>query len=66
MILFSLNASIEPIFKGNEFCQWLVTKNFVENSIQAENYFQELLDNKEIICLTKTNDLSSSRYAFSK
>jgi len=68
-----MNDSIEPIFNGNEFCQWILTNNYVENQFMAQTYIQKLIDNKQIICVNQNQnetdedmDLLSNWYAFSK
>jgi hypothetical protein len=69
--LFSINSSrdsIETVFKGKDFCQWLVSNNHMENEFKAENYFQELVNNKQIICIDRLDNSESMNhwYAFSK
>jgi hypothetical protein len=66
-----VNDSLEKTFSGNEFCQWLITNDYVENELLAETYFQQLRNNKQIICINQTqneedSDLLSNWYAFSK
>jgi hypothetical protein len=66
-----MNDSIETIFIGNEFCQWIINNNYVENEFMAETYFKKLIDNKQIICINQKQDdedidLLSNWYAFSK
>jgi hypothetical protein len=66
-----MNTSSETIFKGNEFCQWLITHNYVENTVMAQTYFQQLIDNQQIILINQNQtdvdiDLLSNWYAFSK
>jgi len=66
-----MNDSIETIFTGKEFCQWIIINNYVENDCMAETYLKKLIDNKQIICINqKQNDedmqLLSNWYAFSK
>jgi hypothetical protein len=66
-----LNASTETIFNGNEFCQWLVENDHIEDEIMAQTYIQQLLNNKQIVCVNQNendvhSDLLSNWYAFSK
>lgn len=71
---FSLNSSVdtvETIFNGNDFCQWLVSNGHVENDLKANDYCQKLMDNKHIVCINRVPsdqslDLMNHWYAFSK
>jgi hypothetical protein len=63
--------TIETIFNGNDFCQWLVLNDHVENELKANDYCQELVDNKQIVCIDRTRNEQSADstdhwYAFSK
>ena len=62
------SEGIERIFNKTEFCQWLVSSNHAENESQAQNYFQELEANKQIICINRTGtiDQTTHWYAFTK
>ncbi|CAF3775579.1 unnamed protein product [Rotaria sordida] len=67
----NMNSPTETIFNGNQFCQWLITNGYVENEYMAQNYFQQLIDHKQITCINqKQNDQEhdplSNWYAFSK
>lgn len=67
-----MNDSIETIFIGYDFCQWILTNNYVDNELLAENYLKKLIDNKQIICVNQTTNyedtdlLKNYWYAFSK
>lgn len=66
-----MNDSIETIFIGNDFCQWIVNNQYVENEFLAENYLKKLIDTKQIICINQNQtdeetDLLTNYYAFSK
>jgi hypothetical protein len=63
--------SIETIFNGNDFCQWLVSSGHIENESKAQNYCHELVANKQIVCIDRTQneqnlDSTNHWYAFSK
>ncbi|CAF4066751.1 unnamed protein product [Rotaria sp. Silwood2] len=67
----NMNSPTETIFHGNQFCQWLITNGYVENEYMAQNYFQQLIDHKQVICINQKQkdnefDLLLSWYAFSK
>ena len=69
--LFSTDDSIETIFLGNEFCQWLVNNQHMENEYLAQIYLKELLMKKQIICINQNQtedeiDIVKNWYVFSK
>jgi hypothetical protein len=69
--IFSMNDSIETNFTGKEFCQWIITNNYVEDDLMAQTFFKKLIDNEQIICINQKQndedmDLLSNWYAFSK
>ena len=62
---------VEPTFKGNEFCQWLVTNSYIESEASAESYCQDLVNQKQLVRLNRLqSDVSinstAAWYAFSK
>jgi hypothetical protein len=66
-----MNDSIETSFLGNEFCQWLINNQHVENEYLAHIYLKELLAKKQIICINQNQteddtDILKHWYAFSK
>jgi hypothetical protein len=65
-----MNDSMEKIFNGNEFCQWLITNGYVENELMFQTYLKELINDKHIICINQQQnedmDLLTNWYAFSK
>ncbi|UJR28564.1 hypothetical protein I4U23_009797 [Adineta vaga] len=70
----SMNSSLdtmETIFNGNDFCQWLVSNSFVDNDLKAQDYCQELIEMKQIVCINRqakeqTLDSINHWYAFTK
>jgi hypothetical protein len=64
----SSTDTVESIFNGNDFCQWLVTNGHVEDESRAQNYCKELLNRKRIVCINRTqsDDLNNHWYAFTK
>ncbi|CAF3574612.1 unnamed protein product [Adineta steineri] len=63
--------TIGTIFNGNDFCQWLVSNNYIENESKANDYCQELMTNKHIVCINRIrneqlSDSTNNWYAFSK
>lgn len=68
--IFSLKQSSESIFTGNEFCQWLIVQNYIENELMARAYIDKLRNEQQIICLNQNihndSDFLTNWYAFSK
>lgn len=58
--------TIETIFNGNDFCQWLVSTGHVENESKAQNYCEELVKKKHIVCINRKESSPNNWYAFSK
>jgi len=60
--------SIETIFNGNDFCQWLVSNGHMENDSKAQNFCQELVHDKKIVCIDQKDNIDPTDhwYAFTK
>ena len=64
-------GAMETIFNGNDFCQWLVSNGYLENDVRAQDYCQELVSMKHIVCINRipkeeTHDSVDNWYAFTK
>ena len=67
-----MKQSSEPVFCGNDFCQWLIEHDYMANESMARAYIQQIETNQQIVCLNRNqnsddvSDLLTNWYAFSK